>query len=77
MIAGWIVDKRAAICAKCERGQNCGARFGIANAAPPCPLKLLPTEQEEIAARAWPEGAQPVSGCCDSAQNYLSGGPWV
>lgn len=77
MIPRWIVDKRAAICVKCERTATCKARFEIANPAPRCPLARLPTQHEEIQARAWPEGAQPVSGCCDSARNYLSGGHWV
>ncbi len=77
MMPRWIVDKRLRTCAKCEHTATCAVRFQIANPAPECPLKLLPTEQEEIQARAWPEGAQPVSGCCDSARNYLSGGAWV
>lgn len=74
MIARWIVDKRIKTCLACERQTTCTARFDIAAEAPQCPLKRLATRDEEVAAKAWPEGAQQVSGCCDSAENYLSRG---
>jgi hypothetical protein len=47
------------------------ARFQILSEAPTCPLDKLASRSDEIAAKAWPEGAQQISGCCDSAQNYL------
>lgn len=72
MIARWIVDKRIKTCLGCERQTTCTARFDIAAEAPKCPLERLPTRDEEIQARAWPEGARQISGCCDSAENYLS-----
>ena len=77
MIPRWIVDKRVKTCLACERQTTCTARFDIATEAPQCPLKRLATRDEEVAARAWPEGAQQVSGCCDSAENYLSRRSWV
>jgi hypothetical protein len=46
-------------------------KFDLATEAPACPLNRLPSRADEIAAKAWPEGAQQVSGCCDSAENYL------
>lgn len=77
MIPRWLVDKRLQICAQCERTTECRVRFEVLTEAPQCPLKRLATRDEEVAANAWPEGAQPVSGCCDSAQNYLLSQPWV
>lgn len=72
MIPRWLVDKRLQICAQCERTTECAVRFQLLEDAPVCPLKRLATRDEEVAARAWPAGAESVSGCCDSALNYLS-----
>lgn len=72
MIPRWLVDKRLQICAQCERTTECAVRFQLLQDAPECPLKQLATLNDEVAARAWPAGAESVSGCCDSAQNYLS-----
>lgn len=69
MIPRWIIDKRLAICAQCEQATECSVRFQILQDAPDCPLKRLATRDEEVAARAWPAGAELVSGCCDSAMN--------
>lgn len=71
MIASWLVDKRVQTCAACQEQSGCVAKFDVATEAPACPLNRLPSKVDEIAARAWPEGAQQVSGCCDSANNYL------
>ena len=71
MIPRWIVDKRISICLSCEQATTCTARFEILNEAPMCPLKRIASKADEIAARAWPDGAQQISGCCDSATNYL------
>lgn len=72
MIPRWILDKRIAICLDCDHQTTCAARFQILKDAPQCPLGRLPTREQEVAAKAWPEGAERASGCCDSAQNYLS-----
>lgn len=69
MIPRWLVDKRLAICAQCEQATECGVRFQILQDAPDCPLKRLAARSEEVAAIAWPAGAESVSGCCDSAMN--------
>jgi hypothetical protein len=72
MIPRWLVDKRLQICAQCEQATECTVRFRLLEDAPNCPLKRLANREEEVAARAWPAGAESVSGCCDSALNYLS-----
>jgi hypothetical protein len=72
MIPRWLVDKRLQICAQCERTTECEVRFQLLQDAPECPLKLLANRDDEVTARAWPAGAESVSGCCDSALNYLS-----
>jgi len=72
MIPRWLVDKRTAICLSCHQRTGCVARYQILSEAPTCPLNKLASRSDEIAAKAWPEGAQQISGCCDSAQNYLS-----
>jgi len=72
MIPRWLVDKRAAVCSSCQQQLTCAGKFTIGNPEPQCPLGLLATQQDEVAARAWPTGAQQISGCCDSALNYLS-----
>jgi hypothetical protein len=74
MIPRWLVDKRTRICLVCDEQTLCTARWRLLHAAPDCPLKRLPSLSAEVAAKAWPEGAEPVSGCCDSAQNYLPSG---
>lgn len=71
MIPSWIVDKRVQVCGACQEQSGCSVKFDLATEAPACPLNGLPSRADEIAARAWPEGAQQISGCCDSAQNYL------
>lgn len=71
MIPRWLVDKRLKICAQCEQTTECSVRFRVLDEAPQCPLKRLATRDEEVAARAWPQGVESASGCCDSAQNYL------
>ena len=71
MIASWIVDKRVQLCAACQEQSGCAIKFDVATEAPACPLNRLPSKADEIAAMAWPEGAQQISGCCDSANNYL------
>ena len=75
MIPRWISDKRVKTCIKCEKQIGCSAKYTILSEAPQCPLGALPSVADEIAARAWPSGAAPVSGCCDSAENYLSQHP--
>jgi hypothetical protein len=72
MIPRWILDKRLKTCLACEQQATCTARFEILAEAPRCPLGRLASRADEVAAKAWPESAQQVSGCCDSAVNYLS-----
>lgn len=71
MMPRWIVDKRAKVCISCAQQIGCQGKYSILSETPVCPLGLLASTANEIAAKAWPEGAQQVSGCCDSAQNYL------
>jgi hypothetical protein len=73
----WIVQKRVLTCINCQQQDGCVARWQIYAPAPQCPLGVLPSAGDEIATRAWPSGAAPVSGCCDSAENYLSQYPSV
>lgn len=75
MIPQWIADKRAGLCLACDRYAGCPTRWDILQEAPQCPLGKLPSRDDEIAARAWPTTMESVSGCCDSAQNYLVPSP--
>lgn len=76
-IQRWLVDKRLSVCAQCQQATKCVVRFDVLADAPQCPLRKLATRDEEVAAKAWPQGAEQASGCCDSAQNYLPTAPWV
>lgn len=71
MIPHWVVNNRLQICIVCDSYDGCTEKWGMFIDAPKCPLGKIKTAAEEIAARAWPAGAAPVSGCCDSANNYL------
>lgn len=71
MIPQWVADKRSGVCLNCDQYAGCSGRWDILAEAPNCPLGKLPSVGDEIAARAWPDGADPVSGCCDSAMDYL------
>jgi hypothetical protein len=77
MIPQWMADKRSAVCLACDQYGGCPGRWTILQDRPACPLGKLPSKDDEIAARAWPDGAEQVSGCCDSADNYLSRTPRV
>ena len=70
MIPGWLADKRSQTCLDCEKYGGCPVRWDILQNAPKCPLNKLPSKDEEIAARAWPQDVDRISGCCDSAENY-------
>lgn len=74
MIPQWLADKRAQTCLNCDQYARCPVRWDILQEAPKCPLGKLPSKSDEIAAKAWPDGVQPISGCCDSAKNYLPQG---
>jgi len=77
MIHHWIVSKRLQICISCSANEGCIEKWGMFAATPKCPLGKIKSADEEIAERAWPLGADAVSGCCDSARNYLSHRPSV
>ena len=68
MIESWIVQSRRKTCLRCERLPKCDAAgiiHSIFREQSACPLRLHPTRLDAVAARAWPGGAQPISGCCD------------
>lgn len=66
----WIVEHRRQTCTACEFRPNCHAwsvpAFFFAE-APECPKGKIASRNAAIAARAWPAGVDPVSGCCDRA----------
>ena len=66
MIPFAILKKRHDICQQCAQVSACVVKNALADLAPACPLDKLPTLADELTwARAWPEGVQAVSGCCD------------
>jgi hypothetical protein len=66
MIPNWIIQKRAQTCAKCPELKRCAVKTQLHLASMPCPLGLQKSAMDEIAAKAWPDGAPRASGCCDS-----------
>ena len=70
-IPRWMLDERHKICATCVETKQCTAKYEILDESPRCPLGKLKSYQVAVAEKAWPSGAAPVSGCCDSARNYL------
>ena len=70
-IPRWLIDKRHKTCAGCDRKKQCAGKFSILEEAPKCPKNILPSLEKEISEKAWPSGAPKVSGCCDSAKNYI------
>jgi hypothetical protein len=75
MIPKWLIEARKKICSACHQQVGCVAKLQILSDAPTCPLELLPSKSQIVFEKAWPAGATLVSGCCDSAQNYLSHTP--
>jgi hypothetical protein len=61
----WLAQQRAQTCARCEDKRTCPRALYILESDPQCPRGLLPNVLDAIAARAWPEGVDAVSGCCD------------
>ena len=61
----WLSLKRHAVCVACPQIKTCDAVPSIFSPVSACPLQKHPSRDEEIAARAWPATAEPVSGCCD------------
>lgn len=62
----WLVESRRQICIKCEAVADCPIAFvGYFVDPSPCPRKAHPSWPDAIAAKAWPVGVEPVSGCCD------------
>ena len=66
----WLIQKRAQQCGACYQQRECKAKIAIMRETVDCPRGVIQPAAEEIAAKAWPAGAQPISGCCDSAENY-------
>lgn len=62
---GWLAQQRAETCAKCPDKSTCCRAIYILTPTPQCPRGLLKNTVDAIAARAWPENAEKVSGCCD------------
>jgi hypothetical protein len=64
----WIIEQRRKTCLACPLEKTCVAIRDVAlwfSEAPTCPLNKLASRNEAIAARAWPAGVEPISGCCD------------
>lgn len=71
MIPRWLANARHETCVKCGDKSTCTVQYDMLRPAPKCPLGKLPSLDDAIAERAWPSSAPKVSGCCDSAVNYL------
>lgn len=65
MIPRWLLEQRRKTCAACSEREGCGHIPSIFHCETGCPLGRHKPAQEAIAARAWPEGAERLSGCCD------------
>jgi len=67
-IPPWLLRKRHDTCQRCEIVRTCQDKQTLLDAVPVCSLaKLHPLVDEIRWRQAWPEGADAVSGCCDSA----------
>jgi len=68
-VEGWIVKARLATCLKCRHRAECEKTAGriasLTAEVTTCPMGWHPSRDEAVAARAWPETAPKVSGCCD------------
>jgi hypothetical protein len=65
MIPRWLVNDRQRTCSACAKRTECRAIPSILAERTLCPLGRHLPAQEAIAARAWPEGVERISGCCD------------
>jgi hypothetical protein len=65
MIPQWLAQDRQRICQACAKQSSCPAKFTIPQDLTDCPDKRHPSKADAIAARAWPQGAERISGCCD------------
>lgn len=73
MIPRWIAQKRKETCAHCEIVKICPDKMTLLNEVPFCSLSKLHSVEDELRwAKAWPETAPRVSGCCDSALHPAS-----
>jgi len=71
MIPQWLSKKRQQTCGACNEAKACQVKFRILEQSPECPLEKLHSIDDELRwAKAWPETAPRVSGCCDSALHY-------
>jgi hypothetical protein len=69
MIPNWLVQNRQRICAECSQKTECKAKFLMLYEEMNCPLGKQLSKCDAIAARAWPQGAERISGCCDPIGN--------
>jgi len=68
MIPRWLLDKRSEVCKACDRKRRCQTAHTIMQDNTACPINAHPSLEDEMRwERAWPEHAQRISGCCDSA----------
>ena len=69
----WISEKRRRVCVICPRLAACHAAGIIHSIFAPetaCPEGKHLSRAAQIAARAWPDGADTISGCCDRADQH-------
>lgn len=64
----WLIDKRFRVCQSCSQREGCKATGSLFDDVPLCPIAAHPSASDELRwERAWPQHADAVSGCCDSA----------
>ena len=65
MTTNEIILTRQQTCAACPEQPTCRAKFRMLEDDMQCPQGRQRTKADLIAARAWPEGVDRISGCCD------------
>jgi len=65
MIPNWLAQDRQRICSECLQKADCKAKFLMLHDDMQCQEGRQLTKDDAIAARAWPQGADRISGCCD------------
>ena len=66
----WLVESRWKTCQQCDQLRDCTASQNLFEDVTGCPKNAHLDIVEAIRQRAWPDGIDAVSGCCDSALHY-------